>query len=139
MAQDGLFVYGTLLFPEVLGLLLGRAPERTPAAAHGWRVAALPGRVYPGLVPADGTARGLVLSRLTVPERRLIDAYEENLYDLRRITLTDGGSAWTYVWRDATDVSASDWDPDVFAARHLAAYVEGCTGWVSRYGGDRTA
>ncbi|WP_250292550.1 gamma-glutamylcyclotransferase, partial [Frankia sp. CiP1_Cm_nod1] len=45
-----LFVYGTLCFPEVARALLGRLPCSRPAAAAGWRAAALPGRAYPGLV-----------------------------------------------------------------------------------------
>ncbi|WP_445548822.1 gamma-glutamylcyclotransferase, partial [Frankia sp. CiP1_Cm_nod2] len=46
-----LFVYGTLCFPEVARALLGRLPCSRPAAAAGWRAAALPGRAYPGPVP----------------------------------------------------------------------------------------
>ena len=48
-----LFAYGTLRFDEVLAVLLDRLPCRSTAAAAGWRVAALAGRVYPGLVRAD--------------------------------------------------------------------------------------
>lgn len=47
-----LFCYGTLQFDAVLEALLKRIPERTPASAPGYRVAALAGRVYPGLVRA---------------------------------------------------------------------------------------
>ena len=45
VAPEALFVYGSLLIPEVLQALLGRVPDRT---AGGWRVAALAGRRYPG-------------------------------------------------------------------------------------------
>jgi hypothetical protein len=123
-----LFVYGTLLFPEVLAALLGRVPVRTPAVATGWRVAALPGRVYPGLVPAEnGRANGLVISGLTRAEGRILDAYEDADYQLTVITLADGRSCPTYVWR--TDVLAHDWNPHGFAVEHLARYVEHCARW----------
>ena len=66
---DALFVYGTLMFPEVLEVLLGRTPEMAPAALDGWRAAALADRVYPGLVAAtrglpDGGNRTTVTHQL---------------------------------------------------------------------------
>ncbi len=42
IAQRGdLFVYGTLQFPDVLRVLLGRTPDNCSAALAGWRAAAL--------------------------------------------------------------------------------------------------
>jgi Gamma-glutamyl cyclotransferase, AIG2-like len=52
-APADLFIYGSLLFAEVMRVLIGRAPDSTPAALVGWCVAALPGRVYPALVRAE--------------------------------------------------------------------------------------
>jgi len=126
-----LFVYGTLLFPEVLGALLDRVPPRVPATACGWRVAALPGRVYPGLVPdRRRVAGGMVLSGLTRAECRLLDDYEDTDgqdYQLREIALAGGRSCPAYVWRTA--VLPHDWDPRGFAAEHLADYVRQCARW----------
>ncbi|WP_261570896.1 gamma-glutamylcyclotransferase family protein, partial [Frankia gtarii] len=45
-----LFVYGTLMFPEVVSTLIGRVPPMESAAAPGWRAARLRDRLYPGLV-----------------------------------------------------------------------------------------
>jgi hypothetical protein len=122
-----LFVYGTLLFPEVLRALLGRVPPSAAASAPGWRVAALSGRLYPGLIPGPGAASGLVLGGLTPGERLLLDAYEDTGYTLTGITLADGTPCQTYVW--GAGALEHDWSPDAFAARHLARYVLGCTAW----------
>ncbi|HEY3260963.1 MAG TPA: gamma-glutamylcyclotransferase family protein [Pseudonocardiaceae bacterium] len=123
-----LFVYGTLLFPEVLIALLGRVPARQPASAVGWRVAALPGRPYPGLVPhPGGTALGQVISGLVESEARLLDDYEDGGYRLTAITLADGRSCPSYVWR--AGVLAQDWSLDRFAADQLAGYVLECARW----------
>src|SRR5712671_5682844 len=84
---DALFVYGTLLFPEVLRALLDRLPNRVPASAPGWRVVALPGRVYPGLVRDTETATGLVLTDLGAHEWQILDTFEDELYDLRCLSL----------------------------------------------------
>ncbi|HEY8546881.1 MAG TPA: gamma-glutamylcyclotransferase family protein [Acidimicrobiales bacterium] len=125
-----LFVYGTLLFPRVLAGVLGRVPDRAPASVTGWRAAALPGRPYPGLVPAPGRrARGQVLSGLTAGEWRRLDAFEGDAYDRRRLPLDGGGEAWAYVWLDEDDVSDDDWDPTRFAAEHLVDTTRGGAEW----------
>jgi len=119
-----LFVYGTLQFPEVLHALLGRVPPMTPAVLRGWRAAVLPGRPYPGLVPAPGKeVPGWVLADLDAHEWTILDAFEGDAYDRITVTLAGGRTATTYRWRDPADVSATDWDPNTFAERTLAAYV----------------
>src|SRR6266487_644351 len=87
--SEALFVYGSLLFPEVMRVLLGRIPAGLPASVAGWRVAALPGRVYPALVPGETVAKGQLISDLTPADWRLLDAFEDDVYELRRLTLTD--------------------------------------------------
>lgn len=132
METTELFVYGTLRFPEVLEILIGRVPELTPASARGWRVRALPGLVYPGLVAdPQGVADGLLIAGLTGAERAVLDAYEDDLYELRRLPLDNGREAPAYVWKDATE--QYEWDPGRFAARELTGYVEGRRAWRRRY------
>lgn len=118
-----LFVYGTLMFPGVLQTLLHRVPRYEAASAPGWRAAALGGRTYPGLVPHHGSVSGRLLLDLSDRERAIIDEFEDNLYDLQRIELSDGRAALTYVWRDPTAVLDRDWDPDHFATTALADYM----------------
>ena len=133
-AQDRgpLFVYGSLLFPEILSAVLGRVPDSSQGTVNGWRAAALPGRTYPGLVPSHGSAAaGRLLTRLSRDEWQLLDAFEEDAYDLRRLTLADGRRGWAYVWVDEQQVSPDDWSPEQFAARHLSAFAEICAAWRS--------
>jgi gamma-glutamylcyclotransferase (GGCT)/AIG2-like uncharacterized protein YtfP len=126
-APDHLFVYGTLQFPAVLQALLSRIPASTPASAEGWRAAALERRVYPGLVPANETATGLLLTDLSVSEWCILDDFEDDRYDLRRLPLSDGRYGWAYVWPGA-EVLMENWSAEDFAARHLAAYAARCAG-----------
>lgn len=130
---EALFVYGSLQFPEVLQALLGRVPDRTPATAKGWRVAALPDRVYPGLVRGEGIANGLLITGLTRDEWRIIDAFEDEVYELRRLDLTDDQHGWTYVCDDETAATPEDWSAEHFTTRHLATYIERCATWRQRY------
>src|SRR5262249_11265420 len=127
--RGDLFVYGTLQFPEVLRALLGRVPDSSPITLDGWRAAALARRTYPGLVPANATVPGMLLTGLTAEELQVLDEYESGPYDLRKLSLTDGRPAWSYVWTDATLVLASDWSADEFAAEHLAGFVVQVGAW----------
>lgn len=124
---DVLFCYGTLQFDDVLKALLGRIPQRTPASAPGYRVAALTGRVYPGLVvrTLGGSAPGVVLTDLSNDEWRILDRFEDEQYDLREVTLSSGATGWAYVWPGG-DVRLEDWDAAEFEARHLSAYAARC-------------
>jgi len=133
VGPEALFVYGTLQFPEVLSVLIDRVPDHEPAAVEGWRAAALRERVYPGLVPAQTTVSGYLLTGLTPHEWRVLDAFEDPVYDLVRVDLVDGRHGWTYAWDDTTDVSPDDWSPAYFKARHLPAYVQRCAAWRRCY------
>ena len=124
-----LFAYGTLQFTEILRVLLGRLPEHRQGAAAGWRAAALAGRVYPGLVRADATVAGRLITGLTADELRIIDEYESGPYELVRLTLDDGHGCWTYAWTEPAAVLPQDWSARDFADQHLAAFAENCRVW----------
>ncbi|MFJ2441059.1 MULTISPECIES: gamma-glutamylcyclotransferase family protein [unclassified Streptomyces] len=122
-----LFAYGTLQFDAVLEALLGRIPQRVRANAPGWRAAALEGRVYPGLVAADtAAAPGLLLTDLSRREWAILDAFEDDRYDLREVELASGERGLAYVWPDS-DVREDDWDATQFEVRHLREYAARCT------------
>ncbi|MFJ2217664.1 gamma-glutamylcyclotransferase family protein [Streptomyces sp. NPDC101062] len=125
--HNALFVYGTLQFDAVLTALLGRIPPGRPVSAPGWRAAALDNRLYPGLVAtAPGTeAAGLLLTDLSREEWAVLDAFEDDLYDLREVTLASGERGWSYVWT-AGEVRDDDWDTDTFASFHLQQYAARC-------------
>ncbi|MFE7114554.1 gamma-glutamylcyclotransferase family protein [Streptomyces sp. NPDC057654] len=121
-----LFAYGTLQFDAVLVALIGRIPQRIPARAPGWRAAALKGRDYPGLVAAAGmTAPGLLLTDLSLREWAILDAFEDDRYDLRDVELASGERALAYIWPDS-DVREDNWDAEQFKARHLRKYAARC-------------
>ncbi len=120
------------MFPEVMRVLLGRVPASSPASVAGWRVAALPGRVYPALVAGEAIAKGQLMTDLTPAEWRLLDAFEDDVYELYRLTLTDGRCGWAYV-SNHTDAAPHDWDTDTFERDHLADYLKRCAAWRHRY------
>ncbi|MEU2909174.1 gamma-glutamylcyclotransferase family protein [Streptomyces massasporeus] len=124
---DVLFCYGTLQFDAVLKALLGRIPEQAPAAAPGYRAAALADRLYPGLVvhALGGSASGVVLTDLSNEEWRILDAFEDERYDLREVALSTGARGWAYIWPGG-DVLEEDWNAAEFETEHLSAYAARC-------------
>lgn len=121
-----LFAYGTLQFDAVLAALIGRIPQRVTASAPGWRAASLEGRVYPGLVAApDSAAPGVLLTGLSRREWAILDAFEDDRYDLCEVALAAGGPGFAYVWPDDKG-REENWDADQFRARHLQEYAARC-------------
>ncbi|MBB5911314.1 gamma-glutamylcyclotransferase (GGCT)/AIG2-like uncharacterized protein YtfP [Nocardia transvalensis] len=127
--RDRLFVYGTLQFGPVLEELIGRVPDHDVAVARDWRVAALPGRLYPGLVPRPGRmAGGLILNGLTESEWETVDAFEDEEYVLRPIpVIGEDKPVPTYIW--TADVTRNDWHAEAFATDHLPRYLTHCARW----------
>ncbi|WP_204030831.1 gamma-glutamylcyclotransferase family protein [Sinosporangium siamense] len=125
-APEALFVYGSLLFPEVLLALLDRVPVGVPTVVDGWRVAELAGHSYPVLVPASSSARGRIITGLGMDEWRVIDAFEDEFYELHRLTTTDGRVCWAYAATvPPENVTAGDWDMEYFSDHYLADFVAG--------------
>ncbi|RDI64732.1 gamma-glutamyl AIG2-like cyclotransferase [Nocardia pseudobrasiliensis] len=124
-----LFVYGTLQFAPVLDELIGRTPDYAVAVARDWRAATLAGRLYPGLVPEPGRmAAGLVLDGLTPAEWHIIDAFEDDEYELRTIeVIGHPDPVPTYVW--TAEVTRNDWVAETFATDHLERYAQRCARW----------
>ena len=124
-----LFVYGSLLFPEVMHVLIGRDPERTPDVVQGWSVVAIPGKMYPGLVQ-DGrvAAPGHLLTDLTWREWRILDAFESDFYELRWVVTQGHAAAWVYAGDGGYGFSGL-WDSVKFEQESLERYLKSCSRW----------
>jgi hypothetical protein len=75
----------------------------------------------------------MLITGLTSEEWRILDAFEDDVYELRRLALTDDRHGWAYVCQDDRETLADDWDAKRFAAEHLASYIEACAAWRRRY------
>ena len=136
------FVYGSLLFDEVLLALLKRNPSTRPAVLRGFTRYALRGRVYPAIAPASeaagdgGQVEGLLLCDLTAAERSILDDFEDEDYvkTMLDVRAEDGAmvQADAYVWRAefASELEGS-WDCATFRAAHLDEYLVMCRRWVA--------
>lgn len=129
---NNLFVYGTLVIDDVIRTLIDRVPTHETVAARGWRVARLPERPYPGLVPGDGEAPGRLYTELTPAEWTTLDAFEDPVYSLTSIEVLPGPrQALAYVWPEAPLVGT--WSITDLSRADLANYLQRCQAWRNRY------
>jgi gamma-glutamylcyclotransferase (GGCT)/AIG2-like uncharacterized protein YtfP len=94
-----LFLYGTLLDPDLLAAFTGRAVLLTPATLRGWRRVALPDTRYPTLRRAPGAVEG-VLATVDRPTLARRAAYEGPSYRLTSVvvhTAHGGKPAWAWI------------------------------------------
>lgn len=93
----------------------------------------LPRRVYPGLIPGDGKARGKVFTDLTDTEWEILDAFEDPAYTLTplRVMTFLETDALAYTWRgEHTDQL---WVCTEFGHHDLADYLNRCRTWRRHY------
>lgn len=106
-------------------LCWGGYPSRPPrlhldTARPRSRTASTPGSSW----RLGGSASG-VLTDLSNDEWRILDAFEDEQYDLCEVALANYQLGWAYIWPDG-DVRAEDWDAAEFEERHLAEYATRC-------------
>jgi len=128
------FTYGTLLFPEVMAAVAGRAYAATPATLGGFARFCVRDAVYPGAVEDAGAEIRGVLYR-DVDEAALLhlDRFEGELYERRRVLVACDGdpsetAGYVYVVVRALQhrLDRRPWDPERFRRDHLASYLELC-------------
>jgi gamma-glutamylcyclotransferase (GGCT)/AIG2-like uncharacterized protein YtfP len=148
--NQNVFVYGTLMYPQVLHALLNRVPSKSKAAIHGYKRYKIKGQVFPGVIPATPECKveGVLLKELTPEDMVVFDEFEgEEYYKLpiqpQLISEENGNEiasttapapvidASVYIWQDSLrDLLYGEWDPEAFAKTHLESYVEMCTAFA---------
>jgi gamma-glutamylcyclotransferase (GGCT)/AIG2-like uncharacterized protein YtfP len=150
--QHPLFVYGTLMAPEVVQTLIGRAPVGRPARLVDRSYARHPVKdhVFPGLIRrvnqdgggdgdgGDSGVCGILYNDLNADEMTRLDAFEGEEYvkESCRVQLLDKLDdnsrlptieAILYRWAnpvDELDLEQS-WSYETFRSQHLDTYLTG--------------
>lgn len=93
-----LFLYGTLLDPNLLAALAGHSVPLTPATLRGWRRVALFGNHYPTVRRARGIVEG-GLATVKRPALARLTAYERPRYHLMHVVVrTAKGNIAARTW-----------------------------------------
>ena len=141
--KNPVFVYGTLLFPEVRRALFGREPATVRAELRGYARYAIraPGfEPFPVIVAeTQGRVDGLLISDMDQSEVDCLDCFENvagGLYDKLVLNVfseareTQGVITYAAGPRLADSI-AEPWDPAAFRRDGLCSFMRRCFGVVT--------
>jgi gamma-glutamylcyclotransferase (GGCT)/AIG2-like uncharacterized protein YtfP len=122
------FVYGTLLFAEILEGLTGRSFETRDAELKNHKRLCVQRGDYPAIIHADGErVEGKLVRNVDARSMELLRFYEGDEYDCRELEVTHDGKtviAMVFVWNaDAELLSETDWNIKNFEKYYLNDYI----------------
>lgn len=140
MMNNKLFVYGSLMAPEVVQTLLRRMPSKIqdPAFIHGFTRHPVRGCAFPGLVRSltpSSRVEGLLFEDLTVKDMEILDWFEDEAYEKIVVDVHVQGDnsvvgsvvqALVYLWShplEELDVDSS-WCYRTFREQKLSSYID---------------
>lgn len=129
--RNSLFVYGTLMAPQVIETILGRLPPHCVATIPNYKRHPVRNHVYPGMIPQTGAStQGILYHGLTAKEISRLDWFEDVEYTRRQVSVeTDEKKVTateTYVWTNPLSelhVNA-EWSLEEFCQTHLTRFLE---------------
>lgn len=126
-----LFAYGTLMFPEVISAVVGRAPQGLAAEIAGYKNCGVKNRSFPGLLhTGEENVTGILYPGLSLNEWAKLDAFEDDFYRLQEVTVTVEGAArralaYVVPLENADVLTQETWDAEAFRRDFLARYLTG--------------
>lgn len=121
------FVYGSLLFPEITKGLCGQKVKIEDAVLEGYKRYALKGADYPAIIPKkNSTVNGRVLLNLNEKTIELLAFYESDEYKISPVKVkTNSGilNAIVFVWIAGNEFFKDfDWNKEQFESESLEFY-----------------
>lgn len=110
-----LFVYGTLMVPEIMRRVCGYGAPGKRAVLHDYRCRQMRGEIFPAIVPFPGErVDGVIYGGVTPEQISRLDAFEGEMYQRKAVVVMvdrASGNAQTYVLAPAfsTFLSESPW------------------------------
>jgi len=125
-----LFVYGTLLCPEIQEMVIGRVPASSPAILKGYGCYFVRDATFPGIIRHEGgKVEGRVLSELTPEELQRLDAYEDDFYDRLEVEVVCQEKrhltmAYVVPGECESLLTSREWTREVFESEYLNDYLK---------------
>jgi len=125
------FVYGTLMFPEIAAAVAGRPLAATAATLRDYARFRVSDAPYPGIAPSGGASvAGLVFPDVDPTALERLDTFEGEMYRREAVQVLSADAAEpidaeTYVIRPRWRPLLADrpWDPDTFARQWHETYM----------------
>ena len=122
------FVYGTLLFPDILKGLTGNTFEDRDAVLYGFKCLALKDADYPAIIAHAGSSvQGKVLFNVDERSLEILRFFEGDEYNCITVKVNVDNNrvqASAFVWTGGHHrLDTADWDQAVFEKTALADYI----------------
>jgi gamma-glutamylcyclotransferase (GGCT)/AIG2-like uncharacterized protein YtfP len=128
--RHDVFVYGSLLFPDIFEAVTRALPRRSDATLDGYARYRLRGESYPAIVPEPGArTAGAVYHDLTLDMLERLDRFEGLEYERARVSVVLAAgpavSALAYVLEpgELHRIEPVPWDPEHFDREHRASFA----------------
>ena len=123
-----LFIYGTLLFPEILEGLTGISPVTKPAELQGYRRFKLIGCDYPAIIPdPNSSVEGKLVINVDQQSMDIITFFEGEDYQKSNVLIRAGNEeipATAFTWiGDFDRLKPEDWNKKQFEQYSLPYYA----------------
>ncbi len=125
-----LFVYGTLMWPDVLKAVIGRIPAMEDAILEGHRRLKIKNAIYPALIIAPSyTVKGKLIRGLSNKELLIIDDFEGDEYTRKEVMIkTATGNieaAFVYIFNDdyLYLLKDEDWKPSELSEKVIKRFI----------------
>lgn len=124
-----LFVYGSLLFPELTEKLTGKTFKSVVAVLSGFKRFALKGCDYPAIIPKNSSdVEGLLLLNVDEESMKILTFFEGGEYKKQDVVVTSEKKKYTataFVWAESELCPEDfDWDLNTFRKASLQFYLE---------------
>lgn len=124
-----LFVYGSLLFPDLVTALTGKHFRSVPATLAGYRRFRVKDCDYPAMIETPGAkVEGQIIENVDEKSMHILSFFEGDEYAQQQVIvyLSDKKlQATTFVWTaDLALLEDTDWDKDVFEKGALPFYLK---------------
>ena len=132
-----LFVYGTLMVPEVMARVCGYRGTGRMASLAGYSRSRVAGALYPAITPAQGgIVEGILYHGLNAHLLARLDRFEGDQYRRERVDIDCARRryrAWTYVWTSSAGdgLERRPWSLDEFLGEGLARFLSEYPGFTA--------
>jgi len=123
------FVYGTLLFPEVVKGLTGYSFQTIEATLNGYHRCTVKNSDYPAIVKKPGSqVDGKILLNLDNRSYEILRFFEGDEYQCISVDVQTANSKYTacvFIWMGANEMlEKADWNPELFKKNGLTDYLD---------------
>lgn len=123
-----LFVYDSLLLPEIREKLIGKKEEGKEAILNGFKRVCVLGEDYPALIRQKGhCVKGEILFNVDETTLKLLTIFEGDEHDLRYVSAEIEGkqvSTQVFLWKTGLDYTIdTEWSLEKFEKESLENYV----------------